>query len=192
VVLARFQMPVRPAPEWERNGVGESLSFTAVPARLWVFGAMIAVVTLGAGALVSVLAIALAPGSAGTARILIVAAALCLCLPLVILVKAPFRTRTVGVKLTYDAEAMTIAIGAESRRLPFREITGIVWCTGTEYSRVVVDAPGRRCSLLAGIARPLRGLRSDLPTVSADLHRALEGAGLSVSASRPGYRRYQR
>lgn len=153
---------------------------------------MVAVVTLCAGALVSVLAITVAPESGAAARMLIVAAALCLCLPLVFLANAPFRARTVSVSLTYDAQAMTITVDAESRRFPLHDITDIVWRAGTEYSRIVINGRGIRCSLLAGIARPLPGLRSDVPTVSAELHRALEGAGLSVSGTEPGYRRYQR
>lgn len=51
---------------------------------------------------------------------------------------------------------------------------------------------GGRCSLLAGVARPLPGNRPDLPEISIGLQRALEGAGLVVSARTPGCTRYRR
>ncbi|WP_029144699.1 hypothetical protein [Microbacterium luticocti] len=190
--IARLRTQPLPAPQWVPRDGRASLSFTAVRARLWMFGATIATVTIGAGALVSVLAIMLTPESARAARVLIVAAALCLCLPLVLLTKAPFRARTVPVALSYDADALTITAGVESHRFPLREITGLLWCTGTEYSRIVVDGPGPRCSLLVGIARPLPGQRADLPEIGHDLHRALSAAGLSREASRRGYTRYRR
>ncbi len=192
MLLSRSRVLPLPAPGWERCDEGESLVFSAARSRLATFAAATAVITLCAGALVSALAILLAPESGSAARILIVAAALCLCLPLLLLVKAPFRARTRLVRLAYDDEALTLAIGADAHRVPFGEMNSLVWCTGTEYARIVLDWRGGRCSLLAGIARPLSGHRADLPELSSDLRRVLERAGLTASARTPGYTRYRR
>lgn len=192
VDLSRFRNESLPAPAWEHGEDQGSLRFTAVPSRTWVFGVVIAVVTLGAGAAVSVAAILLTPDSAGAARILIIAAALCLCLPLMLLVKAPFRARTVPVTFAYDPDSLTITIGSVTRRVSLLEVDRLIWCTGTEYSRVVLDGARIRCSLLAGIARPALGHRSDLPEMPIELRRALEKSGLSATASTPGYIRLQR
>jgi len=192
MILSRFRTLPPPAPEWEGREEGESLVFAAVRARLRTFGIAIAVITLCAGALVSALVILVAPESGRVARIVIIAAALCLCLPLLLVLKAPFRARTTQVTLAYDHDALTLTIGSDARRIPFDEISGLIWCTGTEYARVVLEWQGRRCSLLAGIARPLPGSRPDLPEMSIGLQSALERAGLAASARTPGYTRYRR
>jgi len=192
MVLSRFRSEPLPVPDWERRDGRDSLMFTAVRTRMWVFGVAIAVITLGAGGAVSAAAILLTPDSSGTARTLIIAAALCLCLPLVLLAKAPFRARTVQATLTYDPDSLTIMIDSIAHRIPLREIDRLVWCTGTEYSRIVLDGSPTRCSLLVGIARPTRGHRADLPETPVGLRRALEGSGLSATAATPGYTRYQR
>ena len=188
VKLARLSTPVLPTPQWEPHQSGESVSFHAVKAPLWVFGATIATVTLSGGALVSVLTILLTQNCVAAARVFIVAAALCLCLPLTLLIKAPFQAHTIFQTLSYSSENITITGKDKPLVFPLSELDRVIWCSGTEYARIVINGSGIHCSFLVGIARPLHAQCSDLPEIAPDLHHLLLKSGLCLLYTSPSPR----
>ncbi|MEN5117131.1 hypothetical protein ABE488_07335 [Luteimonas sp. TWI662] len=167
--------------QWRRDGAAWTLCFPAVPMRTRTLVALIASVTVVAGALaiaglIAFYDIALRIGAYGA----ILLFALVVGLPGYLVLTALLRRGTETVTLRIDAQRLTLERpGQPPRAVALRDLTLFRWQSASDHARLEFTAPGvEAVSLLAGVARVPRGTCAELPALPPQLVQWLTGAGL--------------
>lgn len=105
------------------------------------------------------------------------------------------RRRTVPGTIRVSRDRLELQWGEQAMQVRLADIAALRCRSDSEYARVVLVAPGRTVSLIAGLARVPKGVRSQspqvpqvppLPKLPAEVVERLERAGLEREVSRRG------
>lgn len=179
--------PVPVTPEWEReeSGDGSGVRFPGIPLRMRALtGAIIAIVVVfGLGGTALVIAfddVVLRLG----ARLTIILVGVVIALPVYFVFTALLRRRTQSCLVAFGNDQLRVTVGEATHVVPFRRLERLVWRTRSDYARIEVQGDGVDLSLVAGLAKPPRGLTAELPPLPRRVFRRLELAGMTQENSR--------
>lgn len=174
-------------PEWEReeSGDGSIVRFPAIELRMRTLTqAIVAIVVvfglLGVVALIALDDIAMRMGP----RIAVILLGIVIGLPVYLGFTAILRRRTEACSVAFGNDELRVRVGTALHTIPFRDLEYLRWRTRSEYARVEVRGAGADLSLVAGLAKPPRGLSAELPALPKRVYRRLELAGLALEKSR--------
>ncbi len=131
-------------------------------------------------------------------RFLIVMVPVLVALPLYAGCIVLLRRRTVPGTIRVSRDRLELQWGEQAMQVRLADIAALRCRSDSEYARVVLVAPGRTVSLIAGLARVPKGVRSQspqvpqvpqvppLPKLPAEVVERLERAGLEREVSRRG------
>ncbi|MGS0563229.1 hypothetical protein [Microbacterium aurugineum] len=179
--------PLPVPPDWEREegGDGSIVRFPAIELRMRTLPqAIVAIVVvfghLGVVALIALDDIAMRMGP----RIAVILLGIVIGLPVYLAFTAILRRRTEACTVAFGNEELRVRVGATLHTTPFRDLEYLRWRTRSEYARIEVRGAGTDLSLVAGLAKPPRGLSAELPALPKRVYRRLELAGLELEKSR--------
>ncbi|MGW9159374.1 hypothetical protein [Microbacterium sp. NPDC055665] len=178
-------LPVAPGWEREESGDGSIVRFPAIELRMRTLTqAIVAIVVvfglLGVVALIALDDIAMRMGP----RIAVILLGIVIGLPVYLAFTAILRRRTEACTVAFGNDELRVRVGTTVHTIPFRDLEFLRWRTRSDYARVEVRGAGADLSLVAGLAKPPRGLSAELPALPKRVHRRLELAGLALEKSR--------
>lgn len=179
--------PVPVTPEWEReeSGDGSGVRFPGIPLRMRALtGAIIAIVVVfGLGGTAVVIAfddVVLRLG----ARLTIILVGVVIALPVYVVFTTVLRRRTEACVVAFGNDELRVTVGESTHVIPFRLLDRLVWRTRSDYARIEVQGDGVDLSVIAGLAKPPRGLTAELPPLPRRVFRRLELVGMTQERSR--------
>lgn len=189
-LMTRREAKKRPVPvtsEWEReeSGDGSGVRFPGIPLRMRALtGAIIVIVVVfGLGGTAVVIAfddVVLRLG----ARLTIILVGVVIALPVYFIFTGVLRRRTESCLVAFGNDELRVTVGESIHVIPFRRLEHLVWRTRSDYARIEVRGNGVDLSLIAGLAKPPRGLTAELPPLPRRVFRRLELAGMTQEHSR--------
>lgn len=175
-------------PEWERDesGDGSIVRFPAIELRMRTLTRTIVAIVVIVGLFGVVLLIWLDDIVMRMGpRIAIVLLGIVVGLPVYLLFTAIVRRRTEECAVAFGNDELRVRVGDVTHTIPFRELELLRWRCRSDYARIEVrDGAGVDLSLVAGLAKPPRGLTAELPALPRRVYRRFELAGLTVEKSR--------
>lgn len=189
-LLGRRDAKKRPppvTPDWQRDESGDG-SFVTVPAielrMRTLTRAIVAIIVVvglfGVALLIALDDVVMRMGP----RIAIILMGIVVGLPVYLLLMAILRRRTVQCSVAFGNDELRVRVGTALHTIPFRDLEYLRWRTRSEYARIEVRGAGADLSLVAGLAKPPRGLAAELPALPKRVFRRLELAGLTLEKSR--------
>jgi len=180
--------PVPVTPEWEReeSGDGSIVRFPGIELRMRALTQAIVAVVLVAGLAGVALLIAFDDITMRMGpRIAILLLGIVIGLPAYLVFTAIVRRRTEACTVAFGNDELRVRVGDAMHRIPYRELDFLRWRCRSDYARIEVrGGAGVDLSILAGLAKPPRGLSAELPALPRRVYRRFELAGLSVEKSR--------
>ena len=174
-----------PGPDWEGDGEGAVVRFTAAPFGARAYSTTVGVV-IGATATI-VVAFLVATGGAALQhgpRLALLFLGLVFVLPVFLTFGAVLRWRTVPCAVRFVRDRLRIEVDGAVHDVAVRDLELLRWRSGSTLARIEARAPGLDLSLVVGMARPPEGRSADLPPLSRRMRRVLEAAGLVEERSR--------
>ncbi|QNA93163.1 MULTISPECIES: hypothetical protein [unclassified Microbacterium] len=177
--------PVTPAWERDESGDGSIVHFPGLELRMRVLTQAIVAIVVVVGAFAVVLLIAfddivMRMG----ARIAIILMGVVLGLPAYLLFAAILRRRTASCSVAFGDDELRVRVDAVLHTIPYREMEYLRWRTRSDYARIEVRGAGADLSLIAGLAKPPRGLTAELPALPRRVFRRFELVGLAAEKKR--------
>ncbi|MFB8191064.1 hypothetical protein ACFC14_17235 [Microbacterium sp. NPDC055988] len=189
-LLTRRDPKKRPppvTPDWEReeSGDGSIVRFPAIELRMRTLTqAIVAIVVvfglLGVVALIALDDIAMRMGP----RIAVILLGIVIGLPVYLAFTTILRRRTETCTVAFGNDELRVRVGTALHTIPFRDLEFLRWRTRSDYARIEVRGAGADLSLVAGLAKPPRGLSAELPALPKRVYRRLELAGMTLEKSR--------
>lgn len=179
--------PVPVTPEWEREEIGDGsgVRFPGIPLRMRVLTAaiIVIVVVFGLGGTALVIAfddVVLRMG----ARFTIILVGVLIALPAYLVFTGVLRRRTESCLVAFGNDELRVTVGDSTHVIPFRRLERLVWRTRSDYARIEVQGDGVDLSLIAGLAKPPRGITAELPPLPRRVFRRLDLAGMTQQHAR--------
>ena len=192
-LLARFTSLIRrrdesrrpPGPDWEGDGEGAVVRFTAVPFRARAYSTTVGAI-VGATTVAVLIFLVVTGGTVllHGPRLAVLLLGLVFVLPAYLLFGAVLRRRTVPCAVRFVRDRLRIEVDGAVHDVAVRDLELLRWRSGSTLARIEVRAPGVDLSLIVGMARPPEGRSPDLPPLSRRRRRVLEVAGLVEERSR--------
>lgn len=189
-VITQRDAKKRPAPvtpEWQReeSGDGSGVRFPAIPLRMSALtGAIVTIVVVfGLGTTALVIALDDVVLRLG-ARLTIILIGVVIALPAYFVFTKVLRRRSASCLVAFGNDELRVTVGESIHVIPFARLEHLVWRTGSDYARIEARGDGADLSLVAGLAKPPRGLTAELPPLPRRVLHRLELAGMNLEASR--------